>query len=81
MDTHDNTERATWPLIDRRKPDAVCEEMHAALERSASAWQSSNASAKKWPLRLFVTTWAAPTLQATAPRTWSRRLRQSAWAS
>lgn len=34
MDTHDNTERATWPLIDRRKPDAVCEEMHAALVRT-----------------------------------------------
>lgn len=35
MDTHDNTERATWPLIDRRKPDAVCEEMHAALEKTS----------------------------------------------
>lgn len=34
MDTHDNTEQATWPLIDRRKPDAVCEEMHAALVRT-----------------------------------------------
>ena len=33
MDTHDNTELATWPLIDRRKPDAVCEEMHATLEK------------------------------------------------
>ena len=33
MDTHDNTERATWPLIDRRKPDAVYEEMHATLEK------------------------------------------------
>ena len=33
MDTHDNTERATWPLIDRRKPDAAFEEMHATLEK------------------------------------------------
>lgn len=33
MDTHDNTERATWPMIDRHKPDAVCEEMHATLEK------------------------------------------------
>ena len=33
MDTHDNTERATWPMIDRRKPDAVYEEMHATLEK------------------------------------------------
>lgn len=33
MDTHDNTERATWPLIDRRKPNEVCEEMHATLEK------------------------------------------------
>lgn len=33
MDTQDNTERATWPMIDRRKPDAVCEEMHATLEK------------------------------------------------
>ena len=35
MDTHDNTERATWPLIDRRKPDAAFEEMHAALEKTS----------------------------------------------
>ena len=33
MDTHDNTELATWPLIDRRKPDAAYEEMHATLEK------------------------------------------------
>ena len=33
MDTQDNIERATWPLIDRRKPDAVYEEMHATLEK------------------------------------------------
>lgn len=33
MDTHDNTERATWPLIDRRKPDAAYVEMQATLEK------------------------------------------------
>ena len=33
MDAQDNTERATWPMIDRRKPDAAYEEMQATLEK------------------------------------------------
>lgn len=33
MGTHDNTDRAMWPLIDRHRPDAVCEEMYATLEK------------------------------------------------
>ena len=33
MDAQDNIERATWPMIDQRKPDAVYEEMHATLEK------------------------------------------------
>ncbi len=32
MDTP-NTDAPVWPLIDRRKPDEVCEEMHATLEK------------------------------------------------
>ena len=35
MDTTPNTDATVWPLIDRRKPDAVCEEMHAALEKTS----------------------------------------------
>lgn len=34
MDTHDNTDAPVWPLIDRRKPDEVCEEMHNALSKT-----------------------------------------------
>ena len=34
MDTTPNTDATVWPLIDRRKPDEVCEEMHAALVRT-----------------------------------------------
>lgn len=34
MDTP-NTDATVWPLIDRRKPDEVCEEMHAALEKTS----------------------------------------------
>lgn len=33
MDTQ-NTDRTVWPLIDRRKPDEMCEEMHAALAKT-----------------------------------------------
>lgn len=34
MDTTPTTDATVWPLIDRRKPDEVCEEMHAALVRT-----------------------------------------------
>lgn len=33
MDTPNN-DATVWPLVDRRKPDEVCEEMHAALVRT-----------------------------------------------
>jgi len=33
MDTP-NTDATVWPLIDRRKPDEVCEEMYAALAKT-----------------------------------------------
>ena len=33
MDTP-NTDAPVWPIIDRRKPDEVCEEMHNALAKT-----------------------------------------------
>lgn len=33
MDTP-NTDADVWPLLDRRKPDEVCEEMHNALAKT-----------------------------------------------